>query len=208
MALRLAKAIGRSPESWLSMHWSGPSCGVRIGGLARRAGRALLGCAAGTCAKGFGAAAPFNRRTDGTYLMQIEDPREVWADYYQRKKSQRMQEAAALSAEMSAAGVTSDTVMALDFVHFGSVKEAVEALAAQLSESYAMQVVADANEGYWLASGTTRPHGITLTEEQHLGWVDFMCDVAQSHACVFSRWSLDAVSLGRKFESERIASAS
>ena len=138
--------------------------------------------------------------------MRVEDPQVVWADYYKRKKSQRMNEAAVLWAQMKRAGVNESTVLALDCVHFGSVKEDVESLAAQLSENYTVETCADSNEGYWRVLGTTRPDGIYLTEEQHLAWVEFMCDLAQSFACVFSTWTLDAVSLGLKFRSEAVES--
>jgi hypothetical protein len=139
--------------------------------------------------------------------MQGEDPQNIWAEYYERKKAQRLEEASCLSSQMFAAGVTSDTVLALDFTHFGTSLTNVQALAAQLSENYEMQVASGKEQGIWLANGTTRPNGITLEHAQHLAWVEFMSDVAQSHACVFSTWSLEAPSLGVRFNSEHAPSA-
>ena len=140
--------------------------------------------------------------------MQSDDPKKVWRDYYLRKKSQRLEEAAALCEKMQLAGVAEETVLALDFLHVGNVKADVEALATQLSENYRMQVVPGNEKGFWYAKGTTRPDGLTLTQEQHLGWVAFMSDVAQSYACVFSTWSIEAPSLGTQFRSEDVESAS
>lgn len=140
--------------------------------------------------------------------MESQDPEKQWREYYERKKAQRHEEAIALSEQMASAGLTDDAVLALDFLHFGQSEESVAALAKQLSESYEVEVIPSEEDGYWYVKGTTRPYGITLTAEQHSGWVEFMADVAQSHACVFSTWSLESPSLGMKFESERVESAS
>jgi len=140
--------------------------------------------------------------------MDSEDPQKTWSDYYLRKKAQRMEEAAILWERMTKAGVTDKTVLALDFVHFGNIKSDVEALAAQLAENYSMEVVPAKAPGIWLAKGSTRPQGVTLGQDQHLGWVEFMSDVAHSYACVFSTWSFEAPRLGAKFRSEDVESAS
>ena len=137
--------------------------------------------------------------------MPPEESREVWGNYYAQKTSERLSEASDLWLRMRSGGVTDETVLALDFVHFGSSRADAEALAAQLSENYNMQVLPDGQQGYWIAKGTTRPEGITLDEAQHVAWVEFMCGVAQSYACVFSTWSLEASSLGASFESEHLS---
>ncbi len=137
-----------------------------------------------------------------------EDPQKTWADYYERKKDQRLSEASLMWKELHKAGVSSETVLALDFLHFGNSKEGVESLARQLSENYEIKIVADDEPGYWFIQGTTRPYGITLDGEKHSNWVGFMADVAQSHSCVFSSWALEAPSLGVKFNSEDIESDS
>ncbi|MGP4846168.1 hypothetical protein ACTXGQ_18720 [Marinobacter sp. 1Y8] len=131
--------------------------------------------------------------------MPTEDPQKVWEDYYGRKKSQCLQQATDLWRQMEAAGVLSDTVLALDFVHFGQSQHDAEALANQLSENYEIEVVESERDRYWLVKGTTRPYGIEMTEEQHLGWIEFMADVAKSYACVFSTWSIEAPALGKVF---------
>jgi hypothetical protein len=131
------------------------------------------------------------------------DPQKTWADYYQRLKDRRLAEAASLWAKFHEAGGSRETIVAVDFIHFSSSKADLEALAAQLSENYAVAVVPRAEDGYWELRGTTRPGGIELSEAQHSGWVEFMADVAQSYACVFSTWQLEAPSMNRVFSSER-----
>ena len=42
--------------------------------------------------------------------MEPEDPEATWRDYYQRKKAQRLEEAAILWRQMSAAGVSEDAM--------------------------------------------------------------------------------------------------
>lgn len=140
--------------------------------------------------------------------MESQDTEKTWREYYERKKLQRLEEAEVLWKQMSDAGLTGDTVLALDFMHFGQSEEDAAALAKQLSENYEIEVIPAQEDGYWYVKGTTRPHGITLTEEQHVGWVEFMANVAQSHRCVFSTWLLESPSLSMKFESERVDSAS
>ncbi len=140
--------------------------------------------------------------------MSTEDPQKTWEEYYKSKKIQRMEEATKLWALISESEINDETILALDFLHFGTSEENIKELATQLSENYGMEVVSGKEEGYWYAKGTTRPHGLTLTKEQHSGWVEFMSDVAQSYACVFSTWSLEAPSLGLKYDSEKIESAS
>ncbi|OUC16444.1 MAG: hypothetical protein B0A82_01600 [Alkalinema sp. CACIAM 70d] len=137
-----------------------------------------------------------------------DDSQKTWADFYLKKKDQRLSEAALMWKELHKVGVTNETVLALDFLHFGSSQEGIESLAKQLSENYEIKVVPGNEPGYWFAQGTTRPYGITLDEEQHLNWVSFMADVAQSHGCVFSSWALEAPSIGVKFNSEDIESDS
>ena len=140
--------------------------------------------------------------------MTTEDSQKTWNEYYDKKKRQRIEEASKLWEQMSNCGVTNETVLAIDFLHFGTNKENVNDLAIQLSENYEIEIVPGEEKGYWYAKGTTRPYGINLTKEQCSGWVEFMSDVAQSYACVFSTWSIEAPSLGVSFDSESIDSVS
>ncbi|MFB2800711.1 hypothetical protein [Shewanella seohaensis] len=139
--------------------------------------------------------------------MPRGDPQEIWEEYYRNKKFQRLEEAHKLCEQLQEAGVTEETVLALDFVHFSKSHENAQSLAEQLSENYTIDVVAS-EDGVWYINGTSRPYGLTLSAEQHIGWVEFMADVAQSHACVFSTWSFEAPSLNLKLSSESIESAS
>ena len=100
-----------------------------------------------------------------------------------------------------AAGGGAETVLALDFVCFGPPQANAEGLRQQLSEN-CTATIEDGPDGYRLIKGTTRPYGITLSESDHLNWVDFMCDVAQSHGCVFSTWSLSDSSSSISVSSE------
>ena len=139
--------------------------------------------------------------------MNNQDPEKLWDEYYQRKKLQRIEEANILIKQLSDSGVKEETVLALDFVHFAKNKKDAESLAQQLSENYSIDLVAGEND-VWYINGTSRPYGITLSPDQHLKWVEFMADVAQSYACVFSTWALEAPSLKVKFSSESVGSDS
>ena len=136
--------------------------------------------------------------------MTTEDPQEIWSAYYQRKKAQRIAEASQLWKLMESGGVTPETDLALDFVHFGTRQADAEDLAKQLSENYKMEVVRSEDGDTWLTKGTTRPYGMNLSRERQVAWVEFMADVSQSYGCVFSTWSLEAPSLGARFDSEQV----
>jgi hypothetical protein len=130
-----------------------------------------------------------------------DDPQAIWDDYYRRIKARRLAQADRMWAEMTAAGVSNETVLALDFEHISNVRADANDLASQLSENYEMEVIPADREGYWIIKGTTRPDGICLSKEQHSDWVDFMADVARSYACVFSDWKLEAPMIRTAFES-------
>ena len=125
----------------------------------------------------------------------------MWREYLERKRAARLSEARQVWGALSQAGGTDSTVLALDFVHVSPDRERAEALQVQLSENYAV-TLEPAADGYWLVKGTTRPYGVTLGDASHTAWVQFMCELAESHGCVFSAWSLDAPSEGISVSSD------
>jgi hypothetical protein len=129
---------------------------------------------------------------------------EIWDEYYSRIKRRRLRAAELLWGELEAAGVNEETILVLDFVHNGNNRDGVESLARQLSEFYSMEISEESADNYFDVKGTTRPDGICLTQNQHTGWVEFMLDVAQSYACVFSDWTLEAPMLGQTFQSAHL----
>jgi hypothetical protein len=78
-----------------------------------------------------------------------EDPQKIWDDYYDRIKARLTAEAEVLWALMEKAGVTEDTVMILDFLHFSPDKENAESLAEQLSENYHIKIIPAPEENFW-----------------------------------------------------------
>ena len=120
-----------------------------------------------------------------------KDPQETWDEYYASIRDRRTCEAEKIWTQMARAGVSDETVLALDFLHFTSDSTNAEALACQLRENYEIKISPSSRQNYWNIEGTTRPDGISMTKQDHAGWVEFMCDVAQSHGCVFSTWNLE-----------------
>ena len=106
--------------------------------------------------------------------------------------------------QMMDAGITSESMLALDFSHFSFAKDGAEGLRQQLSENYEIQIIEGPEPGYWKIMGTTRPYGISLDAKGHSGWVEFMCEVAHSHGCVFSTWAFEAPSLKQSWSNENI----
>lgn len=135
--------------------------------------------------------------------MPATTPDGIWTDYHARKRAERLEEAETVWRRLTEAGVDEQTVLVVEFVHFGPEQANAEALARQLSEHYTMSLESAA-DGYWRAKGTTRPYGITLTAQDHGAWVEFMCDVARSHGCVFSTWMVEAPALQLRVDSEAV----
>ncbi|OYP35624.1 hypothetical protein [Rhodopirellula sp. MGV] len=134
-----------------------------------------------------------------------EDPQQVWTDYYARMRRRRIAEARILHSRMAADGITDDTILALDFMHFGNVESDVRELAAQLATSYTMTVTRRPDFTYWSVEGTTRPYGIDcMNADRCVDWVAFMCDVANSYGCVFSTWMLTDPTRQRSWSNETI----
>lgn len=128
-----------------------------------------------------------------------DNAQQIWSDYYARIRLRRIAEAEFIGSQMVAGGVTGDTVLALDFKHFGKVESDVRRLSDQLSENYSIDVLLADDDETWFANGTTRPYGVDgMIGNQLKEWAAFMCDVAQSYACVFTTWKL--VDTKRKME--------
>ncbi|WP_037200366.1 hypothetical protein [Rhodopirellula baltica] len=128
-----------------------------------------------------------------------DDAQQIWTDYYARIRRRRIAEAELIGSRMLDEGVTADTVLALDFKHFGTVESDVRRLSDQLSENYTMDVLISDDGKTWFANGTTRPYGVDgMIGDQLKEWATFMCDVANSYACVFATWKL--VDTQRKIE--------
>lgn len=119
------------------------------------------------------------------------DLQQTLAEYYECIQARRLAEAGVMWDQMTAAGVSDETTLALDFLHFSSDRDNADQLRAQLSENYDVSVSPAPEPDYWHIKGTTRPYGINLTKQYHLQWVEFMCDVARSYGCVFSVWTLE-----------------
>lgn len=129
-----------------------------------------------------------------------------WTAYLDRKRAERLAEAGLLWAEFERRVGDAETVVALDFRTLCPDRGRADALRGQLSEHYRVELE-PAENGYWMARGTTRPYGVTLSAQSHLAWVEFMCDVAASHGCVFSTWSVTAPALELVVDSEHFEAA-
>lgn len=131
----------------------------------------------------------------------MTDPEESWEDYYSRIIERRKEEASALWGKMEEDGVSEETFLALDFVHFSKNKNDLNGMSDHLSKNYEVSIE-QGQDDYWFLRGTTRPYGIKLSKDSFLSWIDFMCKVSQSYASVFSIWSAEAPSLKKKWTNE------
>lgn len=125
----------------------------------------------------------------------------IWTEYLQRKRAERLREADQLWDAFEQAGGGDASVLAIDFVHVSPLRERADSIQSQLSENYAV-TLEPASDGYWLVKGTTRPYGNTLSRASHSAWVEFMCDVAESHGAFFSSWGLECPAHGITLSSE------
>ena len=131
----------------------------------------------------------------------MTDLEESWEDYYSRIISLRKEEAKALWGKMEEDGVMAETFLGLDFILFSKRKKDLEDLSIHLEKNYRIKIEAG-KDAYWFLQGTTKPYGIKLTKDSFLSWIAFMCQLTQSHGCVFSVWSAEAPDLKKTWTNE------
>ena len=120
--------------------------------------------------------------------MDEQEAQKTWDEYHERIKSRRLAEAKNINLELDKNAITSETDLVLDFSFFTQDEAGAKGIQKQLSENYAMSIKKDGE--YWHINGTSRPYAVNLSTEQHLGWVEFMHDVALSYGCIFSTQSV------------------
>jgi hypothetical protein len=121
-------------------------------------------------------------------VMSEQDAQKTWDEYHERIKNRRLAEAKIINLELEKNDITIETDLVLDFSFFTQDEAGANGIKNQLSENYEMTI--SKKDEYWHINGTSRPYAVNLTTEQHLGWVEFMHDVALSYGCIFSTWSV------------------
>lgn len=134
--------------------------------------------------------------------MDQDEAKKTWDEYHERIKMRRLAEAKIINAELGSNGITTETDLILDFNFFTQDKEGAKGIKEQLSENYEMSMYQDGE--YWKISGTSRPYAVNLSTEQHLGWVEFMHDVALSYSCIFSSWTVTEHKTKKSWSNESI----
>lgn len=120
--------------------------------------------------------------------MNEQEAQKTWDEYHERIRNRRLAEAKVINLELDKHGITGETDLALDFTFFAQDENGANGIKEQLSENYKISL--DNNGENWLIKVTSRPYSVNLSPEQHLGWVEFMHDVALSYGCIFSTWSI------------------
>ena len=134
--------------------------------------------------------------------MSEQDAQKTWDEYHERIKNRRLAQAKVINLELEKNAITSETDLALDFSFFTQDEAGANGIKNQLSENYEMTIIK--KDEYWHINGTSRPYAVNLTTEQHLGWVEFMHDVALSYGCIFSTWSITEPKGNRVWSNENI----
>jgi hypothetical protein len=134
--------------------------------------------------------------------MSEEQAQKTWDEYHARIKSRRLAEVKIINEQLKNAGITSATDLILDFNFFTPKQSGAEGIKEQLSENYEMTIRQDGE--YWHIDGTTSPYSITLSPEQHIGWVEFMHDVVLSYGCIFSVWTVTDPKTNKTWSNEKI----
>lgn len=120
--------------------------------------------------------------------MNEQEAQKTWDEYHERIKNRRLAQAKVINSELERNAIRGDTDLILDFRFFTQDESGAKGIQSQLSENYEISISKDGE--YWLIDGTSRPYAVNLTTEQHLGWVEFMHDIALSYGCIFSTWSI------------------
>ena len=110
-----------------------------------------------------------------------DDTQPIWARYHAGIRRRGIAEVELVDSQMVADGVTPNTILVLDFKHFGTVENDVRRIADQLSEKYSVNLLLSDDGQTWIADGTTRSYGFDgMVGEPLHNWVAFRCDVAKS----------------------------
>ncbi len=120
--------------------------------------------------------------------MNEREAQKTWDEYHERIKNRRIAEAKIINSNLEKHNVTGEIELILDFRFFTKGEMGAKNIRDQLSENYRITIAKE--DDYWFIDGTIRPYTVNLNTEQHLGWVEFMHDVALSHGCIFSTWSI------------------
>ena len=134
--------------------------------------------------------------------MNEQDAQKTWDEYHEKIKNRRLAEAKVINSELASHDITGETDLILDFSFFTKDESGAKGIQEQLSENYKISIREDGE--YWHINGTSRPYAVNLTSEQHLGWVEFMHDVALSYSCIFSVWSITEPKTKQVWSNENI----
>lgn len=135
-------------------------------------------------------------------VMSDKDAQKTWDEYHERIKNRRLAEAKVINKELEKNSITSETDLVLDFSFFTQDEAGANALKNQLGENYEMTITK--KDEYWHIKGTSRPYAVNLSADQHMGWVEFMHDVALSFGCIFSTWSITEPKYNITWSNEKI----
>jgi hypothetical protein len=135
-------------------------------------------------------------------VMNEQEAQVVWDEYHERIKNRRIAQAHVINSELVNFGITAESDLILDFTFFTQKEDGANGLKTQLSENYEISITKE-NE-YWHIQGTTRPYVVSFTNQQHLGWVEFMHDVALSHGAIFSTWTITESKSGQVWSNKNI----
>ena len=131
-----------------------------------------------------------------------QEAQKIWDEYHERIKNRRIAQANVINSKLGEFGIDAESDLILDFTFFTQKEDGANGLKTQLSENYEMTITKEGE--YWLIQGTTRPYVVSLTNQQHLGWVEFMHDVALSYGAIFSTWSITESQSGQVWSNENI----
>lgn len=135
--------------------------------------------------------------------MDEAEAQKVWDEYHTRIKNRRLAQAKVLNTQLEKAGINEETDLFLDFSFFTPDEAGAKGIQDQLSENYEMTI--EKKDKYWHIYGTSKPYVLSLSTEQHLGWVEFMHDVALSYGCIFSTWTITNPVTNQSFSNEGIS---
>ena len=125
---------------------------------------------------------------------------QMWNRYHNEIKKRLIAEAKILNTKLDNSGLTNQVKFVFDFTFFctGGEKDAID-LQKELNENYQAQVVkkgdawhknSSSGSRYWYINATSRPNAVNLNAQQRISWVESMHEIAISHRCVFSAWTI------------------
>jgi hypothetical protein len=119
--------------------------------------------------------------------MEPEEAQKEWDEDYERIKNRHLAQAKIINAELEKNFISSYSDLFLDFTCFTKDEVKAKGIREKLFE---FSISIRKEDDYYFIDGSSQPHTINMTPQQHLDWIKYIHGVALKFGCIFVTWSI------------------